>query len=89
VIAGGVRVSKCNYGIYQFNQRMGRWRANEKVLTREECLWIRRVVCPSCGNYQRCLGEELKGGFLGEEKAFKDWFSHQNLFDLREERMSL
>lgn len=89
VVAGGVRPFKCNYGLYLLNERRGVWRANERSLTLAYCEWVRNSVCPSCGNYQRCLGEELGGRFYIDGDDFREWLKHQNTFDLREERMNL
>jgi hypothetical protein len=50
---------------------------------------VRNEVCPSCGNYGRCLGEELGGRFYVDGDDFRTWLDHQNIFSLREERMSL
>lgn len=88
-VIGAGKTSKCNYGLYQFNERRGEWRANSNLLTLDDCKWIRDRVCPECGNYQRCLGEELKGSFFEESDEFHVWFNNQRVFDLREERLSL
>lgn len=86
VIQGGVKVAKCNYGLYLFNERKEQWRANTKPLSLDDCMWI-RDRCPLCVNYQRCLGEELAGKFYEDGEEFLLWLSHQPVFDLREERL--
>jgi hypothetical protein len=88
VIVGG-KTAKCNYGLYQLSDRKRRWRANSEALSLEDCLWIREETCPRCGNYQRCLGEELKGRFFEDSEEFRLWLNDQPIFDLREERMNL
>ncbi len=81
---------KCNYGLIQYTKRKGLFKANTWTLRLEDCEWIRRNICPNCLNYERCLGERLGGRFYVEEDPlFRDWLEHQNLFDLREERMNL
>ena len=79
----------CVYGLIQFNRRQRLFRANEKRLTFEDCEWIRCEVCPECDNLQRCLGEKLKGKFYIEGENFDIWISHQPIFNLREERLTI
>jgi len=80
---------KCNFGLIQYERAKGLWRANAWKLTFEDCEWIRRNICPKCLNYHRCMNEKLKGAFYVDNELFRIWLSHQNVFDLREERFDL
>jgi glycosyltransferase involved in cell wall biosynthesis len=80
---------KCNYGLIQYEQLKGLFRANSWKLTLEDCEWIRWNICPKCLNYGRCLKETLKGQFYVEGELFKLWLERQRTFDLREERLSV
>lgn len=80
---------KCNYGIIQYSQLKGLWRANSWSLSLEDCEWIRRNICPKCGNYERCLKETLAGKFYVDNELFRLWLEHQPVFDLREERLEV
>ena len=77
---------KCNFGLLQLNQLEGRWRANERVLTRERCVWVRENICPKCPNRPRCLNEEFRARFFIECEGFEVWLKLQRARDLREER---
>jgi hypothetical protein len=80
---------KCNYGLIQYEQVKGLFKANSWKLTLEDCEWIKWNICPKCLNYNRCLKETLAGKFYVEGELFKRWLEHQNIFDLREERLNL
>jgi intein/homing endonuclease len=80
---------KCNYGLIQYGQLKGLFRANSWCLSLEDCEWIRRNICPKCLNYSRCLKETLKGQFYVDNELFKLWLERQRTFDLREERLSV
>jgi hypothetical protein len=89
VIAPDAKPMVCNYGIYLLNESRGRWRANSERLSLQDCEWVRQVICPRCGNRQRCLGEYFQGRFFIEDEDFNMWLTAQRVFDLREERLSL
>ena len=78
---------KCNYGLIQYEQAKGLYRANSWRLSLEDCEWIRHNICPRCLNYKRCLGETLGGGFYVDNELFRLWLENQNVFDLRDERL--
>jgi len=79
----------CNYGLLQYNQLKAEFRANTKILTRQDCEFIRNHVCPNCDNLQRCKNEEFKGKFFIECEGFEYWLTHQRTFDLREDRLNI
>jgi glycosyltransferase involved in cell wall biosynthesis len=79
----------CNYALLQYNQLKAGPRANTKILTMEDCEWIRDHICPNCKNLERCRGEEFKGRFFTESEGFDYWLRSQRVFDLREERMGI
>lgn len=81
--------AKCNYGLLQYNRSKGEFRANEKVLSRKDCEWIRQNICPKCDNLHRCVNEEFKGKFYIECEGFETWLRLQRTFDLREERLNV
>lgn len=89
VIAPDAKPMVCNYGIYLFNESRGRWRANSERLTLQDCDWIRRAICPRCGNRERCLGEYFHGKFFIDDEDLNVWLEGQRVFDLREERMRI
>lgn len=74
---------KCNYALLQYN--VGNPVANKKVLTRDDCDWIRNNICPKCNNLGRCLNEEFRGKFYVESDGFNSWLELQRTFDLRGE----
>jgi glycosyltransferase involved in cell wall biosynthesis len=80
---------KCNYGLIQYEQVKGLFRANSWKLTLEDCEWIRRNICPKCLNHGRCLKETLKGQFYVDNELFRLWLQNQPIFDLREERLEV
>ena len=80
---------KCNYGLIQYEQLKGLFRANSWKLTLEDCEWIRRNICPKCLNHGRCLKETLKGQFYVDNELFRLWLQNQPIFDLREERLEV
>jgi len=80
---------KCNYGLIQYERAKGLYRANDWILTRENCEWIRKNVCPNCPNHSRCVDETLKGRFYVDNELFRLWLNRQNTFDLREERLEV
>jgi len=80
---------KCTYGLIQYEQVKGLFRANSWKLSLEDCEWIRRNICPKCLNYSRCLNETLKGQFYVDNELFRLWLSKQPLFDLRMERLEV
>jgi len=80
---------KCNYALIQYERARGLYRANDWVLTRENCDWIRENICSTCPNLRRCVNETLKGRFYIDNELFRLWLSHQPVFDLREERLEL
>jgi hypothetical protein len=80
---------KCNYGLIQYEQVRGLFRANSWKLTLEDCEWIRRCICSKCSNYDRCLNETLKGQFYVDNELFRLWLNNQGVFDLRAERLEV
>jgi glycosyltransferase involved in cell wall biosynthesis len=80
---------KCNYGLIQYEQVKGLFRANSRRLSLEDCEWIRLNICPKCLNYSRCLKETLKGQFYVDNELFKLWLESQRVFDLRAERLEV
>jgi glycosyltransferase involved in cell wall biosynthesis len=80
---------KCNYGLIQYEQVKGLFKANSWKLTLEDCEWIRRNICPKCLNYNRCLKETLKGQFYVDGELFRLWLENQQVFDLRMERLEV
>jgi len=78
----------CNYGLLQYNQLKDEFRANTKVLSRDDCEWMRENICKRCDNLHRCLNEEFKGRFYVESEGFEVWLRLQRTFDLREERLA-
>jgi hypothetical protein len=80
---------KCNYGLIQYEQLKGLFRANTWKLTMEDCEWIRHNICPRCLNYGRCLNETLRGQFYIDNELFRTWLESQRTFDLRSERLEL
>jgi glycosyltransferase involved in cell wall biosynthesis len=84
VIARDTGNIKCNYSIYLLNQRKGRWRANSERLSEAEIEFIRQEsLTPPCSPRLNFYLDDCRG------PLFDLWLNHQNLFDLREERMSL
>jgi len=79
----------CNYGLLQYNRVKGAFKANVDLLTREDCLWIKRRICPKCDNRARCVNEEFKGEFYVEGEGFETWLNLQRTFNLREERLNV
>jgi len=80
---------KCNYALIQYERARDLYRANDWILTRENCEWIRENVCPNCPNHSRCVDETLKGRFYVDNELFKLWLNNQNVFDLRVERLEV
>jgi len=80
---------KCNYALIQYERTKGLYRANDWVLTRENCEWIRENICSSCPNLHRCVNETLKGRFYIDNELFNLWLNNQNVFDLRVERLEV
>lgn len=80
---------KCNYGLIRYEQAKGLYRANDWILTREDCEWIRENICSNCPNLRRCMNETLKGKFYVDNELFRLWLNHQNIFDLRKERLMI
>lgn len=80
---------KCNYGLIQYVQLKGLWKANSWSLSLQDCRWIRHNICPKCGNYQRCLKETLAGKFYVDNELFRLWLQNQPIFDLRGERLEV
>jgi len=80
---------KCNYALIQYERAKGLYRANDWILTRENCDWIRENICSTCPNLRRCVNETLKGAFYVDNELFNLWLNHQSIFDLREERLEV
>jgi len=80
---------KCNYALIQYERARSLYRANDWVLTRENCEWIRENICPNCPNLRRCVNETLKGAFYVDNELFDLWLNSQKVFDLREERLTI
>jgi GT2 family glycosyltransferase len=79
----------CNYALLQYNKIKNEYIANNNILTKKDCEWIRDNICPKCDNLKRCLNEEFKGKFFIECEGFNIWLNLQRKFDLREERLKL
>jgi len=80
---------KCNFGLIQYERAKNLYRANDWILTRENCEWIRENICSNCPNLSRCINEALKGRFYVDNELFRLWLKQQKVFDLREERLEL
>lgn len=75
---------KCNYSLYLLSQRKGRWRANAERLTDEELEFIREEsLRPPCSPTPGFYLDDCRG------EPFRTWAENQNIFNLREERLSL
>lgn len=75
---------KCNYALFLLSQSKSRWRANSQKLTGEEIESIREEsLKPPCSPKPNFYEDDCRG------KLFDLWMQNQNLFDLREERMSI
>ena len=75
---------KCNYAIFLLNKMKKRWRANTEKLTQEELEFVRQEsLKPPCSPRPNFYADDCKG------KLFRLWANNQNIFDLREERMTL
>jgi hypothetical protein len=82
VIAPNQGNIKCNYAIFLLNKKKNRWRANAEKLTDEEIEFIRREsLKPPCSPKPNFYEDDCRG------KIFQLWLNHQNIFDLREERL--
>jgi len=82
-----VNVPVCNYGLLLESKIEHEFKANTRLLRREDCERIRSRVCPVCPIYQRCQLETLKGKFFLESDGYELWLKLQTTVDLRGERL--
>jgi len=75
---------KCNYALFLLSKNENRWKANSQKLTENEVEFVRQEsLKPPCSPKPNFYEDDCRG------KLFDLWLSGQNLFDLREERLSL
>jgi hypothetical protein len=75
---------KCNYALFLLSKNKNRWRANSQKLTDDEIEFVRQEsLKPPCSPRPNFYEDDCRG------KLFDLWVQNQNLFDLREERMSV
>jgi glycosyltransferase involved in cell wall biosynthesis len=75
---------KCNYALFLLSKNKNRWRANSQRLTDDEIEFVRQEsLKPPCSPRPNFYEDDCRG------KLFDLWVQNQNLFDLREERMSI
>jgi len=84
IVARDEKNVKCNYAIYLLNQMKNRWRANSELLTEDDLEFIiGETLKPPCSPRNGMYQDDCKG------ELFKLWTSHQPIFNLREERLSI
>ena len=75
---------KCNYAVYLLNQKKNRYEANKAKLSEQDLEFIREQSLKSpCSPRPNFYADDCRGNL------WKLWVEHQNIFDLREERMLL
>jgi glycosyltransferase involved in cell wall biosynthesis len=75
---------KCNYALFLLSKNENRWKANSQKLTEDEVEFVRQEsLKPPCSPRPNFYEDDCRG------KLFDLWLSGQNLFDLREESLSL
>ncbi|MFH0897697.1 MAG: hypothetical protein V1850_06605, partial [Candidatus Bathyarchaeota archaeon] len=73
-----------NYALYSANEKRKRWRANSDKLTDEDVECIRlESLKPPCSPQPNFYDGDCRG------ELFDLWLSHQPIFDLREERLTV
>jgi len=73
---------KCNYALFLLSKNKNRWRANSQKLTEEELEFIRTESLRSpCSPKPNFYADDCRGSL------WDLWVSHQNIFDLKEERL--
>jgi len=84
IISRNVPNIKCNYAVYLLNRMRNRWKANTVKLTEEDIEFIRKEsLKPPCSPKPNFYVDDCKG------ELFDLWVKNQNIFDLREERLSI
>jgi len=84
VIARDLKPIKCNYALYSASEKRKRWRANSQKLTEDEIGFVRQEsLKPPCSPTPNFYADDCRGSL------WDIWVSHQNIFDLREERVSI
>jgi glycosyltransferase involved in cell wall biosynthesis len=75
---------KCNYALFLLSKNKNRWKANSQKLTDDEIEFVRQEsLKPPCSPRPNFYEDDCRG------KLFDLWVQNQNLFNLREERMSI
>jgi len=75
---------KCNYALFLISKNKNRWRANSQKLAEEEIEFVRQESLKlPCSPRPHFYVDDCRG------KLFDLWLSGQNLFDLREEKLSI
>lgn len=75
---------KSNYALFLLSKNKNRWIANSQKLTEDEVEFVRQEsLKPPSSPKPNCYEDDCRG------PLFDLWLSGQNVFDLREERLSL
>lgn len=75
---------KCNYALFLISKNKNRWRANSQKLAEDEIEFVRQESLKlPCSPRPHFYVDDCRG------KLFDLWLSGQNLFDLREEKLSI
>lgn len=75
---------KSNYALFLLSKNKNRWIANSQKLTEDEIEFVRQEsLKPPSSPKPNCYEDDCRG------PLFDLWLSGQNVFDLREERLSL
>lgn len=73
---------KCNYSIFLLNQKQNNYQANKLKLTEKDLEFIREEsLKPPCSPRPHFYADDCQGDL------WKLWAEHQNIFDLRMERL--
>lgn len=84
IIERNIKPIKCNFALYKLNRRRGRWKANQTKLTIEDLEFIREEsLKPPCSPKPHFYADDCQG------PLWNLWIESQNIFDLREERLTL
>lgn len=82
VVAPNQGNCKCNYALFLLSKNKNRWRANSQKLTDDEIEFVRQEsLKPPCSPRPNFYEDDCKGNL------WKLWVEHQNIFDLKDERL--